>query len=82
MGRAWIVVLLAAAAASLAACEGRPYQTGATAPTVSYSYNSRADYDAVADRAEAYCYERYRGRAYLVEEYRVDRGYEVTFACE
>lgn len=69
------------ALAALAACTA-PRQVESTPPTVTYSFESRADYDEVAQRADRYCVERYGAGAYLVDRRRVSDGYEAVFACE
>lgn len=66
--------------AALAACA--PRQVDSTPPTVTYSFETRSDYDEVARQADRYCGERYGLRAFAVERRQVSGGYEVIFACE
>lgn len=70
-----------AAAAALAACNA-PRQVDETPPTVTFSFDSRRDYDEIVRRADRHCRERYGLRAYEIDNTRVGRGYEATFACE
>lgn len=83
MRRLWILLGPAALITALAGCEGMMHQTRATAPTVTYTYGDRDDYDEIEEMAEDYCDDNYDADAYLVEEYRVEGGgYEATFSCE
>ena len=82
MRRLWMLGILVVPAFALGACEMGPYQTRATAPTVSYAYSTSSEYRTIEREAQIYCEDRYRSNAYLVDERRVQSGYEVTFACE
>ncbi len=70
-----------AAAAALAACDA-PRQVDESPPTVTYSFDSRRDYDEIVRRADEHCRDRYGLRAYEVDSIRVGDGYEATFACD
>lgn len=74
------IIAATAVLAALAACT--PRQVDSTPPTVTYSFESRSDYDDVARQAERYCGERYGLRAFRVERQQVSGGYEAVFACE
>jgi len=74
------LVLLLACGALLAACNSTR-EADSSPPTVRYAYNDRADYDAVARRAERHCDRQYDRHAVLVDRDRRGSGYEATFAC-
>lgn len=76
------MILTAAAGLLVALSACAPRQVESTPPTVTYAFESRSDYDQVAEQAARYCAERYDRQAFLVDRHRVSRGYEAVFACE
>lgn len=78
------LIVLAAAAATLAACGGgtNMHRTQSAAPTVTYSYSSGGDYDEVAERADDYCDDEYGRNAVLLSRDSQGDRYEATFSCE
>lgn len=71
-------LLLTGAAAALASCHAAS-RIDSRSPTVSYRYSGEG-IDAAAQRAEAYCHERYDRHAQLVKQ--DDYDHRATFACE
>ena len=78
--RALSIIVAAGVLAVLAACA--PRQVDETPPTVTYAFESRRDYESVAEQADRYCDERYDLDAELVDRRRVSGGYEAIFACD
>lgn len=77
------VLALAISALALAACGGaKSFQSQASAPTVSYSYQDGGDYDEVKDRADDYCDDEYGRDAVLLSRDMEGDRYEATFACQ
>jgi hypothetical protein len=80
MMRVHALVALAGGAAVLAACSSGPQQVGASAPSVTYSYKSDAEFREASDKAKDWCDERYNATARPADRWPADNG-EVTFVC-
>lgn len=78
------IIILAAAALSLAACAGAPSRVDTESPTVTYKYYGDtygSQYDEVSARARDYCDEEFNKNARLRN---VDEGgqeHYATFEC-
>jgi hypothetical protein len=74
------VLMLAVAAVALGACTGNQlHRTAATAPTVSYAFDSEKEFREAARRADDYCDENYGRDARLAQP--VYGAGEATFVC-
>jgi hypothetical protein len=75
--RACIVVVLALVV--LAACGPSAQRVRATAPTVTFSYQNAAEFDAAAEQADEWCDDRYDAEARLIDRWPANN--EATFRC-
>jgi hypothetical protein len=66
---------------ALSACATQQ-RTKATAPTVTYEYGDKDEYDVVAEKADLYCVEEYGKDSELIDRDTKGNGYEATFACK
>ena len=72
--------LIVACAAALAGCAAaQPHRTNATLPTVSYAFDSEAEFRQAAALADEYCAENYGRNARLAQP--VYGAGEATFVC-
>jgi hypothetical protein len=72
-------LLLACVASILAGCAAQPHRTDATLPTVSYAFDSEAEFRQAAALADEYCGENYGRDARLAQP--VYGAGEATFVC-
>lgn len=79
------LTIVLAPLAILPACAGSGSEavqmTQDNSPTVTYTYKDPGQYDSVAERADAYCADRYGKDAQLLKSDSVGSGYEATFRC-